>query len=131
MGLLSVLALLHDAFIIITIFSLFKIEVDLIFIAAMLTVVGYSINGTIVTSDRVRESLREVKVITATGQIDGTINRPIKQTMARSINTVLIVIVVVVAMLFLGAPTILNFTLTSFIELISDVFSSVFIAVPF
>lgn len=130
MGLSSVLALLHDVFIIVAIFSLFRIEVDLTFIAAVLTIVGYSINDTIVTFDRVRENLQKVKVITTTEQIDDIVNRSIGQTMTRSINTVLTVIVVVVAILFFGAPTIFNFTLALFIGLISGVFSSIFIAVP-
>ncbi|MCZ4840536.1 protein translocase subunit SecDF [Staphylococcus aureus] len=130
MGLSSVLALLHDVFIIVAIFSLFRIEVDLTFIAAVLTIVGYSINDTIVTFDRVRENLQKVKVITTTEQIDDIVNRSIRQAMTRSINTVLTVIVVVVAILFFGAPTIFNFTLALFIGLISGVFSSIFIAVP-
>ncbi|HCV1047060.1 TPA: protein translocase subunit SecDF [Staphylococcus aureus] len=130
MGLSSVLALLHDVFIIVAIFSLFRIEVDLTFIAAVLTIVGYSINDTIVTFDRVRENLQKVKVTTTTEQIDDIVNRSIRQTMTRSINTVLTVIVVVVAILFFGAPTIFNFTLALFIGLISGVFSSIFIAVP-
>ena len=109
MGLSSVLALLHDVFIIIAIFSLFRIEVDLTFIAAVLTIVGYSINDTIVTFDRVRENLHKVKVITHTDQIDDIVNRSIRQTMTRSINTVLTVVVVVVSILILGAPTIFNF----------------------
>ncbi|UMT79770.1 protein translocase subunit SecDF [Staphylococcus roterodami] len=130
MGLSSVLALLHDVFIIVAIFSLFRIEVDLTFIAAVLTIVGYSINDTIVTFDRVRENLQKIKVITAPDQIDDIVNRSIRQTMTRSVNTVLTVIVVVVAILFFGAPTIFNFTLALFIGLISGVFSSIFIAVP-
>ncbi|TBV63983.1 protein translocase subunit SecF, partial [Staphylococcus aureus] len=79
---------------------------------------------------RVRENLQKVKVITTTEQIDDIVNRSIRQTMTRSINTVLTVIVVVVAILFFGAPTIFNFTLALFIGLISGVFSSIFIAVP-
>ncbi|CDR50442.1 protein translocase subunit SecDF [Staphylococcus schweitzeri] len=130
MGLSSVLALLHDVFIIVAIFSLFRIEVDLTFIAAVLTIVGYSINDTIVTFDRVRENLQKIKVITRPEQIDDIVNRSIRQTMTRSVNTVLTVIVVVVAILFFGAPTIFNFTLALFIGLISGVFSSIFIAVP-
>ncbi|HHP1290061.1 TPA: protein translocase subunit SecDF [Staphylococcus argenteus] len=130
MGLSSVLALLHDVFIIVAIFSLFRIEVDLTFIAAVLTIVGYSINDTIVTFDRVRENLQKIKVITTPEQIDDIVNRSIRQTMTRSVNTVLTVIVVVVAILFFGAPTIFNFTLAIFIGLISGVFSSIFIAVP-
>lgn len=130
MGLSAVLALLHDVFIIVAVFSLFRIEVDLTFIAAVLTIVGYSINDTIVTFDRVRENLHKLKVITSPEQIDDMVNRSIRQTMTRSINTVLTVVVVVVAILIFGAPTIFNFSLALLIGLISGVFSSVFIAVP-
>ena len=111
MGLSAVLALLHDVFIIVAVFSLFRIEVDLTFIAAVLTIVGYSINDTIVTFDRVRENLHKLKVITSPEQIDDMVNRSIRQTMTRSINTVLTVVVVVVAILIFGAPTIFNFSL--------------------
>ncbi|SKR87703.1 protein-export membrane protein SecF [Mycobacteroides abscessus subsp. abscessus] len=103
MGLSSVLALLHDVFIIVAVFSLLRLEVDLTFIAAILTIVGYSINDTIVTFDRVRENLHKIKVITSTEQIDDIVNRSIRQTMTRSINTVLTVVVVVVAILLFGA----------------------------
>ena len=130
MGLSAVLALLHDIFIIVAVFSLFRLEVDLTFIAAVLTIVGYSINDTIVTFDRVRENLHKVKVVTSPEQIDDIVNRSIRQTMTRSINTVLTVVVVVVAILIFGAPTIFNFSLALLIGLISGVFSSVFIAVP-
>ena len=130
MGLSSVLALLHDAFMIIAVFSLFRLEIDITFIAAVLTIIGYSINDTIVTFDRVRENLHKIKVITKPSQIDDIVNRSIRQTMTRSINTVLTVIIVVVALLAFGAPSIFNFSLALLIGLISGVFSSVFIAVP-
>ena len=130
MGLSSILALLHDVFIIVAVFSLLRLEVDLTFIAAILTIVGYSINDTIVTFDRVRENLHKIKVITSAEQIDDIVNRSIRQTMTRSINTVLTVVVVVVAILLFGAPTIFNFSLALLIGLISGVFSSIFIAVP-
>lgn len=130
MGLSSVLALLHDAFMIVAVFSLFRIEVDITFIAAVLTIIGYSINDTIVTFDRVRENLHKLKVITSPEQIDDIVNRSIRQTMTRSINTVLTVIVVVVAILLFGAPSIFNFSLALLVGLISGVFSSIFIAVP-
>ncbi|MGV2419060.1 MAG UNVERIFIED_CONTAM: protein translocase subunit SecF, partial [Staphylococcus saprophyticus] len=130
MGLSSVLALLHDAFMIVAVFSLFRIEIDITFIAAVLTIIGYSINDTIVTFDRVRENLHKVKVITKNEQIDDIVNRSIRQTMTRSINTVLTVLIVVIALLIFGAPSIFNFSLALLIGLISGVFSSVFIAVP-
>lgn len=130
MGLSSILALLHDAFMIVAVFSLFRIEVDITFIAAVLTIIGYSINDTIVTFDRVRENLHKVKVITEAQQIDDIVNRSIKQTMTRSINTVLTVVIVVVALLIFGASSIFNFSLALLIGLICGVFSSIFIAVP-
>ncbi|MCD8878815.1 protein translocase subunit SecDF [Staphylococcus kloosii] len=130
MGLSSVLALLHDAFMIVAVFSLFRLEVDITFIAAVLTIIGYSINDTIVTFDRVRENLHKVKVITKSKQIDDIVNRSIRQTMTRSINTVLTVVVVVIALLIFGASSIFTFSLALLIGLITGVFSSVFIAVP-
>lgn len=130
MGLSSVLALLHDAFIIVAVFSLFRLEVDITFIAAVLTIIGYSINDTIVTFDRVRENLHKLKVITKKSQIDDIVNRSIRQTMTRSINTVLTVVIVVISLLAFGSPSIFNFSLALLIGLISGVFSSVFIAVP-
>ncbi|WP_414046197.1 protein translocase subunit SecDF [Macrococcus equi] len=130
MGLTSVLSLLHDAFLIIAFFSIFRIEVDVTFIAAVLTIIGYSINDTIVTFDRVRENLHKMKVITRPEQIDDIVNSSIRQTLTRSINTVLTVIIVVVALMLLGASSIFNFSLALLVGLLSGVFSSIFIAVP-
>lgn len=131
MGISSIISLLHDAFMIIAVFSLFRLEVDITFIAAVLTIIGYSINDTIVTFDRVREMLRKVKVITKEEEIDYIVNSAIRQTLTRSINTVLTVVVVVVALLIFGASIIFNFSLALLIGLVSGVFSSIFIAVPF
>ncbi len=130
MGTASIISLLHDAFMIIAVFSLFRLEVDITFIAAVLTIIGYSINDTIVTFDRVREMLKKVKVITKEEQIDYIVNSSIRQTLTRSINTVLTVVIVVVAMLILGASSIFNFSLALLIGLVSGVYSSIVIAVP-
>ena len=130
MGLTSVLSLLHDAFLIIAFFSIFRLEVDVTFIAAVLTIIGYSINDTIVTFDRVRENLHKIKVITTPEQIDLIVNSSIRQTMTRSINTVLTVIIVVIALMLLGSTSIFNFSVALLVGLISGVFSSIFIAVP-
>ena len=121
MGLSAVLALLHDVFIIVALFSLLRLEVDITFIAAILTIVGYSINDTIVTFDRVRENLHKIKVIDP-HQIDDIVNRSIRQTMTRSINTVLTVVVVVIAILIFGASSLFNFSLALLIGLLSGVF---------
>ncbi|MGV3244125.1 protein translocase subunit SecDF [Staphylococcus sp. 11261D007BR] len=130
MGIASIISLLHDAFMIIAVFSLFRLEVDITFIAAVLTIIGYSINDTIVTFDRVREMLSKVKVITKESQIDYIVNSSIRQTLTRSFNTVITVVIVVVAILIFGATSIFNFSLALLIGLISGVYSSIFIAVP-
>lgn len=130
MGIASIISLLHDAFMIIAVFSLFRLEIDITFIAAVLTIIGYSINDTIVTFDRVREMLSKIKVITKEDQIDYIVNSSIRQTLTRSINTVLTVVIVVIALLVLGASSIFNFSLALLIGLLSGVYSSIIIAVP-
>ncbi|WP_342389213.1 protein translocase subunit SecDF [Salinicoccus bachuensis] len=128
MALPSVLALIHDAFIMVAVFSIFRLEVDITFIAAVLTIVGYSINDTIVTFDRVRENLRKFKVIHREEEIDTIINRSLKQTLTRSVNTVLTVIIVVVFLVLFGSTAILNFSIALLVGLISGIYSSLFIA---
>lgn len=125
----TIIALLHDVFFMVAIFSLFRLEVEITFIAAVLTIVGYSVNDTIVTFDRVRENLRKIKVVKNPEVIDTIVNRSLRQTMTRSINTVLTVILVVVVLVFLGASSITNFSIALLIGLFSGVYSSVFIAI--
>jgi len=125
----AVIALLHDVFMILAVFSIFRIEVDITIIAAVLTVVGYSINDTIVTLDRIRENNRKIKVLRSEEEIDIIINRSIRQTATRSLNTVLTVIVVVVLLVLFGATSIFNFSLALLIGLVSGVYSSFFIAI--
>lgn len=128
MGLAAVLALLHDAFFILVIFSLTRLEVDITFIAAVLTIVGYSINDTIVTFDRIRENLAKKRRIKTPQEIKDIINTSIRQTFARSINTVLTVVICVVALLIFGSSAITNFSLALLIGLIGGAYSSIFIA---
>lgn len=125
----AVLALLHDVFIILAVFSIFRIEVDITIIAAVLTVVGYSINDTIVTMDRIRENNRKIKVIRSEEEINVIINRSLRQTATRSVNTILTVLIVVVFLVLFGATSIFNFSLALLIGLISGVYSSFFIAI--
>ncbi|WP_368895968.1 protein translocase subunit SecDF, partial [Priestia megaterium] len=98
MALAAVLALLHDAFFIVTVFSLTKLEVDLTFIAAVLTIVGYSINDTIVTFDRIRENMQKFKSKTF-DDLAFIVNLSLRETFTRSMNTVLTVVIAVVALL--------------------------------
>jgi protein-export membrane protein SecD/preprotein translocase SecF subunit len=127
MALAAIVALLHDAFIIITFFSLTRLEVDLTFIAAVLTIVGYSVNDTIVTFDRIRDLMKKRKVKTV-DDLKYVVNRAIQQTFTRSVNTVLMVIFTVIALLIFGSEAIRNFSLALLVGLIFGVYSSLFIA---
>ncbi|RFU62767.1 protein translocase subunit SecDF [Bacillus sp. V59.32b] len=124
----AVISLLHDAFFIITIFSVLRLEVDLTFIAAILTIVGYSINDSIVTFDRVRENMRKKKKIKTNEELEEIVNVSIRQTLTRSINTVLMVIITVAALMIFGSPSIGNFSIALLVGLLCGVYSSLYIA---
>ncbi|WP_257346257.1 protein translocase subunit SecDF [Pseudalkalibacillus decolorationis] len=127
MGLAAVVALLHDAFFIIAVFSLLQIEVDLTFIAAILTIVGYSINDTIVTFDRIRENMKHAKVKTF-ADLANIVNVSLVQTFARSVNTVLTVVFAAAALMIFGSEAIRNFSFALLIGLVAGTYSSLFIA---
>ncbi len=126
-ALASIVALLHDAFFIIAIFSLLQIEVDLPFIAAVLTIVGYSINDTIVTFDRIRENSKYMKIKTF-ADLSKVVNISLVQTLARSINTVLTVVFAAAALMIFGSEAIRNFSFALLIGLVAGTYSSLFIA---
>lgn len=128
MAMAAIVALLHDVFFIIVIFSFTRLEVDITFIAAVLTIVGYSINDTIVTFDRIRENLVKKKRIKTAQEIKDIINVSIRQTFARSLNTVITVVICVIALLLFGSESIKNFSLALLIGLIGGAYSSIFIA---
>ncbi|HYK73685.1 MAG TPA: protein translocase subunit SecF, partial [Pseudoneobacillus sp.] len=128
MGLAAVLALLHDAFFIISFFSITRLEVDITFIAAILTIIGYSINDTIVTFDRIRENMQKKRKIRTNEEIAEVINKSIRQTLTRSINTVLTVVVATLMILIFGSESIRNFSIALFVGLLFGCYSSLFIA---
>ena len=99
----AVIALLHDAFVMIVMFSLFQMEVDLTFIAAILTIIGYSINDSIVTFDRNRELYKQKKRVRDIKDLEEIVNSSIRQTIGRSINTVLTVLFPVITLLIFGS----------------------------
>ncbi|ABZ84399.1 protein-export membrane protein secf [Heliomicrobium modesticaldum Ice1] len=123
----AIIALLHDILVVTGLFSIFQIEVDSSFVAAILTVFGYSINDTIVIFDRIRENLRKKK---KDENLDALVNRSVKETLTRSINTVLTVIFVLVALLFWGGNTTKVFTLAMLLGVIAGAYSSIFNASP-
>ena len=128
MGLGAIVSLLHDVFFIVAIFSLLRMEVDITFIAAVLTIVGYSINDTIVTFDRIRENIDRAGEITTKEELALIVNKSLRQTMGRSINTIITVIVVVLALVILGAPSIQGFSIALLIGLVTGMYSSLCIA---
>lgn len=127
-GLAAIVSLLHDAFLIITVFSITRLEVDLTFIAAILTIVGYSINDTIVTFDRIRENMKLKKRIKTYEDLAEIVNKSLIQTMSRSINTVLTVVIAAATLWIFGAESIRNFSFALLVGLIAGTYSSIFIA---
>ncbi|MCG8400124.1 MAG: protein translocase subunit SecF [Firmicutes bacterium] len=126
-GVAAIIALLHDALIVLGIFSILQIEVGREFVAAILTIIGYSINDTIIIFDRIRENMKNRKK----GEtLEGLVNISLWQTLARSINTVLTVLFVLVALYFLGGTTIKALVLAIMIGVISGAYSSIFNCSP-
>ena len=125
-GVGAVVALLQNVVIVVGLFSLFQWEVDSTFIAAILTILGYSINDTIVVFDRIRENLK----LRRKEAYDVIVDKSVLQTVNRSINTVLTVAFCLVALLLLGGATLKYFVLAMLIGIVVGCFSSIFIASP-
>lgn len=128
MGVSAIIGLVHDAFFMIAIFSILRLEVDITFIAAVLTIVGYSINDTIVTFDRIRENLHKIGHLDNENDLAEIVNKSLRQTLGRSVNTVLTVLIVVVALIALGAEAIRPFSIALLIGLIAGTYSSIYIS---
>lgn len=124
----AIIALLHDAFFVLVIFSITRIEFDVTIVAAILTIVGYSINDTIVTFDRIRENLRKEKRIKSFKDLAVIVNRSLVQTLTRSLNTTITTLIAVLAFLFLGASPITGFAIALTVGLIVGTYSSLFLA---
>lgn len=125
-GLAGILALFHDLLMMFTVYWVLDIPVNSSFIAAVLTIVGYSINDTIVIFDRMRENMKLQRKWEPESLADDAINA----TLARSINTVMTVLICVAALYFLGVPSIKEFALPLLVGIASGCYSSIFIASP-
>lgn len=129
-GISAIVALLHDLFIVIGTFSIlghfWGVEIDSLFVTALLTVLGFSVHDTIVVFDRIRENLR----LRAGQSLAEIINNSINQTLVRSINTSLTVIFVLTSLLLFGGETIRYFVLALLIGIVAGTYSSIFIASP-
>ncbi len=124
-GIAAIIALIHDVLITLSVYTIFSIPVNTPFIAAMLTIVGYSINDTIVIFDRLRENRRKMRG----RDILEITNISITQTMSRSINTTLTTLITIVCV-YIFVPSVREFTFPLIIGILSGAYSSIFIASP-
>ncbi len=123
----AVVSLIHDVMFTIGIFSLFRLDFDLTIVAALLTILGYSINDTVVIYDRIRENLRRYKRMPLGELLDLSVN----ETMSRTIMTVGTVFMALIALYFFGGEVIRGFTFAMLFGILVGTYSSVFIAAPF
>ena len=125
-GVAAVIAILHNVLVVLGVFSLFQWEISSSFIAATLTIVGYTINDTIIIFDRVRENLRMKKK----EQFELLLNKSVMQTLNRTINTVLTTILPLIALMLFGGATIKFFMLAMLIGFVVGAYTSIFISTP-
>lgn len=129
-GVCAILALIHDVLIVVGVFAILGhfagVEVDSMFVTALLTVIGFSVHDTIVVFDRIRENLKKFPSV----PFEKTVNESILQTLDRSLNTSLTVILVLSAMLLFGGESIRWFVVALLVGIISGTYSSIFTASP-
>ena len=125
-GIAAVISLAHNVFILMSIYAIFQLNINTTFIAAILTIVGYTINDTIVTFDRIREIGRKTRK-TAFSDI---VNIGVNQTVIRSINTSVTTLLTILVLYFVGVQSIKEFALPIIIGIVVGTYSSIFIASP-
>jgi len=122
----AIVALIHDVVITVGIFSLLDKEFTLPIIAALLTIIGYSLNDTIVVYDRIRENIKEIKRRTLGDIVNSSINQVLSRTVLTSVTTLLVVL----ALFFLGGAVIHDFAFALLVGILIGTYSSIFIASP-
>jgi len=120
----AIIATVHDTIVTVAVFSLFRIEFDLTVLAAVLAVIGYSLNDTIVIFDRIRENFRKVRK----GSVLDVVNRSINETMSRTIITSGTTLMVVAALFLFGGPVIHGFALALIVGIVTGTYSSIYVA---
>ena len=129
-GIVAVVALFHDVIIPVGIFAalghFLDVKIDILFVTAVLTVLGFSVHDTIVVFDRIRENLTRRPEKT----FEGTVNKSVNETLARSINTSVTVLLVLLAVFFFGGITVKYFVLMLILGVVFGIYSSIFIASP-
>ena len=121
----AVAALLHDVLIVLAFFALLRIEVNSEFVAAILTIVGYSINDTIVIFDRIRENLNRAK---RQADFEGMVNTSINESLVRSINTSITTLLAIGAVLIFGGVTLRPLAIALVVGILAGTYSSIFVA---
>lgn len=121
-----IIALIHDIIVTLGFISIFAIEFDLTIIAAILTIIGYSVNDSVVIYDRIRENFKKFKKIS----IKEIINLSINETLSRTTLTVFSTLVAVLALIFLGGPAIKGFSIVTFVGILVGTYSSIYISAP-
>ena len=119
----AVVALFHDVFIVLGIFSILRLEFDLSVLAALMAVIGYSLNDTIVVSDRIRENFRAKRKLNS----EQVINRSLNNTLGRTLITSLTTLLVLFSLLFLGGEIIRNFAIALSIGVVVGTYSSIYV----
>jgi preprotein translocase SecF subunit len=122
----AIVALVHDAVTTLGLFSLFGLEFNLTSVAAVLTIIGYSTNDTVVIYDRVRENLRRYKAMPLPELIDRSIN----ETLARTVMTSLTTLLVLIALVAVGGPVIRDFTIAMIWGVLVGTYSTIYVASP-
>ncbi len=122
----TVVALAHDVLVTVGVFSLFQLEFDLSIVAALLTILGYSVNDTVVVSDRIRENLRKFKKM----EINELLNLSINETLSRTILTGATTIAVLIALYVFGGDVIHNFSFAMLFGVVVGTYSSIFVGAP-
>jgi len=129
-GLATLVALFHDIIIPLGVFAIlgefYNVEINIPFVAALLTVLGFSVHDTIVVFDRIRENLLKRTAVS----FGDVVNQSLNQTLVRSINTVLTTLLVLFAIYFFGGESLKYFSLALIIGIVSGAYSSIFIASP-
>jgi preprotein translocase subunit SecF len=125
-GVGAVVALIHDVVLTLGIFSLLGLEFNLATVAAILTIIGYSLNDTVVVYDRVRENLRRYKSLSMPALLDRSLN----ETLARTLMTSLTTLIALGALFVVGGPVIRDFTFAMMWGVVIGTYSSIFIATP-
>ncbi len=127
---MAVIALALNIFVMMAVYAISYTPLNTTFIAAMLTIIGYSINNTIVVFDRIRENMRGLKN-RRSGVISETVNRSINESMGRTLNTTITTLITIVLLYFIGVPSIKEFAFPLIIGILAGAYSSIFIASPF